>query len=296
MGPVQAQGIPSWSAFMSPVRLIILLVAAGAAIAAVFLVRSAQTPAPAAAAIAVEAPKKEVPTKQILVARLAIPVGKFIVADDLKWQDWPEASPTGVFIDKKTDAEGLEKMVGAVARFELVEGEPVTVTKLIHSGDQSFMAAMLTPGMRAASIEISPETAAGGFILPNDHIDVILTREIETNGVQKQSVRSDMILQNVRVLAIDGIYAAPPKEGQAAVLIGTRATLELSQPDTSLLSTAKKSGDVSFSLRSIADIQSPSGATAPGRVYRDGASSGGAAEGVRVYRYGTESVSKAPAG
>jgi len=282
---------------MSPVRLIILLVAAGAAIAAVFLVRSAQQPAPAAAAIAVEAPKaKEVPTKQILVARLPIPVGKFIVADDLKWQDWPEATPTGVFIDKKADAEGLEKMVGAVARDELVEGEPVTATKLIHPGDQSFMAAMLTPGMRAVSIDISPETAAGGFILPSDHIDVILTREIESNASDKQSVRSDMILQNVRVLAIDGIYAPPAKEGQAAVLIGTRATLELSQPDASLLSTAKKSGDLSFSLRSIADIQSPSGATGTGRVYRDGMGQGGSAEGVRVYRYGTESVSKAPAG
>jgi pilus assembly protein CpaB len=284
---------------MSPVRLIILLVAAGAAIAAVFLVRSAQTPAPAAAAIAVEAPKpKDVPTKQILVARLPIPVGKFIVADDLKWQDWPEAAPTGVFIDKKTDAEGLEKMVGAVARFELVEGEPVTATKLVHPGDQSFMAAMLTPGMRAVSIDISPETAAGGFILPADHIDVIMTREIQggasNNGVG--NVRSDMILQNVRVLAIDGIYAPPAKEGQAAMLIGTRATLELSQPDSSLLSTAKKSGELTFSLRSIADIQSPSGATGVGRVYRDGMAQGSGADGVRVYRYGTETISKAPAG
>jgi pilus assembly protein CpaB len=282
---------------MSPVRLIILLVAAGAAIAAVFLVRSAQTPAPAAASIAVEAPKpKDVPTKQLLVARLPIPVGKFIVADDLKWQDWPEAAPTGVFIDKKTDAEGLEKMVGAVARFELVEGEPVTATKLVHPGDQSFMAAMLTPGMRAVSIDISPETAAGGFILPSDHIDVIITRQVENakNGVG--NVRSDMILQNVKVLAIDGIYAPPAKEGQAAVLIGTRATLELSQPDSSLLSTAKKSGDLSFSLRSIADIQSPSGATGAGRVYRDGMAQGSGADGVRVYRYGTETVSKAPAG
>lgn len=282
---------------MSPVRLIILLVAAGAAIAAVFLVRSAQTPAPAAASIAVEAPKaKEVPTKQILVARAPIPIGKFVVADDLKWQDWPEASPTGAFIDKKTEAEGLEKMVGAVARFDLVEGEPVTTSKLVHPGDQSFMAAMLTPGMRAISIEISPETAAGGFILPNDHIDVTVTREIESgNKNAMQNVRSDMILQNVRVLAIDGIYAPPAKEGQAAVLIGTRATLELSQQDSSLLATAKKAGELSFTLRSIADIQSPSGATGTGRVYRDGMSGGGA-DGVRVYRYGTETVSKAPAG
>ena len=287
---------------MSPVRLIILLVAAGAAIAAVFLVRSTQQPSQAAAAIAAPVKPKELPVKQILVAKLAIPVGKFVVADDLKWQDWPESAPTGAFIDHKADAEALEKMVGAVARFDLVEGEPVTATKLVHPGDQSFMSAMLTPGMRAASIEISPETAAGGFILPNDRIDVTVTREIEANANANANaggmanVRSDMILQNVRVLAIDGMYAPPAQEGQAAVLIGTRATLELSQQDTALLNTAKKAGELSFSLRSIADVQGPSGATGAGRVYRDGMAQGAGSEGVRVYRYGTESVSAQPAG
>jgi pilus assembly protein CpaB len=282
------------------VRLIILLVAAGAAIAAVFLVRSTQQPAQAAAAEAAPVKPKEMPTKQILVAKLAIPIGKFVVADDLKWQDWPESAPTGAFIDHKAEPEALEKMVGAVARFDLVEGEPVTATKLIHPGDQSFMSAMLTPGMRAASIEISPEVAAGGFILPNDRVDVTVTREVESNNNANAgsmaNVRSDMILQNVRVLAIDGTYAPPAKEGQAAVLIGTRATLELSQQDTSLLSTAKKAGELSFSLRSIADVQGPSGATGAGRVYRDGMAQGAGSDGVRVYRYGTESVSAQPAG
>jgi pilus assembly protein CpaB len=243
---------------------------------------------------------KEMPVKQILVAKLAIPVGKFVVADDLKWQDWPDSAATGAFIDQKSAPEALEKMVGAVARFDLVEGEPVTATKLVQPGDKSFMSAMLTPGMRAAAIEISPETAAGGFILPNDRIDVTVTREVEgntANGAGMANVRSDMILQNVRVLAIDGIYAPPAQEGQAAALIGTRATLELSQQDTSLLNTAKKAGELSFSLRSIADVQGPSGATGAGRVYRDGMAQGaGSDSGVRVYRYGTESVSAQPAG
>src|ERR1700741_4033432 len=105
---------------MSPVRLIILLVTAGAAIAAVFLVRSVQTPAPAAAAAVAPVKPVEVPAKQLLVARHEIHAGKFIATDDLKWQDWPDNSPTGAFIDQKTDAEALEKMVGAVARVDLV--------------------------------------------------------------------------------------------------------------------------------------------------------------------------------
>ncbi len=285
---------------MSPVRLIILLVAAGAAIAAVFLVRSASQPAPAAAASAA-APveiKREVPAKQVLVARHAIPVGKFVVVDDLKWQDWPESGTTGAFIEQKAEPEALEHMAGAVARYGLVEGEPVTKTKLVMPGDASFMAALINPGYLATSIEISPEAAAGGFILPNDRVDVVMTREVE--GVSAgantvQNFRSDLILANVRVLAIDGIYAAPPAEdGQGAVLIGSRATLELSSRDTTLINAAKKAGELALALRSIADIQSPQGATASGRVYRDGVSQG--SEGVRVYRYGSETVAAAPAG
>jgi pilus assembly protein CpaB len=282
---------------MSPVRLIILVIAAGAAIGAVFLVRSMQQPAPAVAAVApVEAKKPQAPAKQILVAKAAIPVGKFVVADDLKWQAWPDGSPTGAFIDQKANAEGLEKMVGAVARFDLVEGEPITATKLVHPGDSSFMAAMLTPGMRAIAIEIAPETAAGGFIQPNDRVDVIVTREVEaTEGANTvQNYRSDLILANVRVLAIDGVYAPPAAAGQAAPLIGSRATLELGERDTTLINAAMRAGDLSLTLRSIADLQAPQGATPTGRVYRDGVSQG--YEGIRIYRYGTETLSSASAG
>jgi pilus assembly protein CpaB len=284
---------------MSPVRLIILLVAAGAAIAAVFLVRSVQAPAPAAAATAVAAaPVKPVaPAKQLLVARQAIPTGKFVTADDLKWQEWPADSATGAFIDQKADAEALEKMVGAVARFDLVEGEPVTATKLVHPGDQGFMSVMLNPHMRAVAIDIAPETAAGGFIQPNDRVDVIVTREVETThpGANTiQNVRSDLILANVRVLAIDGVYGPPAATGQGAILIGTRATLELAPADATLITSARRAGELALTLRSITDMQAPQGATPTGRVYRDGVAQG--SEGVRVYRYGTESVAAAPAG
>jgi pilus assembly protein CpaB len=295
---------------MSPVRLIILLVAAAAAIGAVFLVRSVQQPAPAVAASTstpVEAARpKDIPTQQVLVANNAIPVGKFVSAEDLRWQEWPASAPVGAFLDQKKEPEALEKMVGAVARFELVEGEPVTHSKLQHPGTSGFMAVMLTPGMRAASIEISAEAAASGFIQPNDRVDVIVTRDIENAGGGAasnsiQGVRSDLILSNIRVLAIDGRYGAPPTEdeespqqGQGAVLIGSRALLELTEKDATLLNTAKKAGDLSLTLRSIADMQAPQGATGAGRVYRDGVAQD--AEGVRVYRSGTETVSSAPAG
>ncbi|OYW42575.1 MAG: Flp pilus assembly protein CpaB [Rhodobacterales bacterium 12-64-8] len=294
---------------MSPVRLIILLVAAVAAIGAVFLVRTVQAPSAAAAAeipvMAAPAPV-EIPVKKVLVANNPIPIGRFVAAGDLAWQDWPADAPMDAFIVQEADAEALDKMVGAVARVELVKGEPVTISKLVHPGTAGFMSVMLTPGMRAVSFEIEPETAAGGFIVPNDRVDVIVTREVDTGGAKSasamQGVRSDLILANVRVLAIDNIYGAPPaaegeaapRTGQAEVIMGSRATLELSDRDATLLNTAKKAGDLALVLRSVADLAQPQGATGTGRAYRDGVSQD--AEGVRVYRYGTETVSTAPAG
>jgi len=294
---------------MSPVRLIILVIAAGAAIGAVFLVRSMQAPAPAVAAAGILAAPTpvavEIPLKQILVASKTIPAGRFVSLDDLKWQGWPADAQMDSFIDQEKEAEALETMVGAVARVDIVAGEPVTKTKLQHPGAAGFMSVMLTPGMRAVSIEIETETAAGGFIQPNDRVDVILTREIENANTQLNpmaGVRSDLILANIRVLAIDHVYGAPSVEGggeevrtgQGAVLVGTRATLELSERDATLVNAARKAGDISLTLRSIADLSAPQGATGAGKAYRDGVSQD--AEGVRIYRYGTETVSSATAG
>lgn len=291
---------------MSPVRLIILLVAAVAAVGAVFLVRSAQAPSGANAAESparAEAPEPiEMPVKQVLVANNAIPIGRFVSAEDLRWQEWPAEAPMQAFLVQENDPEALEKMIGAVARVELVQGEPVTPTKLVHPGTAGFMSVMLTPGMRAVALEIEPETAAGGFIQPNDRVDVIVTREVENNGsTSALGVRSDIVLTNVRVLAIDQIYAPPPavdpgdepQTGQASPIIGSRATLELSERDSTLLNTARTAGNISLVLRSVADLSQPQGATGAGRVYRDGVSQD--AEGVRVYRYGAETVSSAPA-
>jgi pilus assembly protein CpaB len=258
----------------------------------------------AASAPAVAPEPVKIPTKQVLVANNVIPVGKFVSLDDLRWQDWPADAPIDSFIEHEKEPEGLEKMVGAVARMDLAPGEPVTPGKLVHPGTSGFMSVMLTPGMRAVSVEIEAETAAGGFIQPNDRVDVIVTREVERTGANANGmgIRSDLIMSNIRVLAIDQIYGPPPavaegetKSGQqGTAIIGSRATLELTERDATLLNTARKAGDISLTLRSVADISAPAGATGAGRVYRDGVSQD--SEGVRVYRYGNETVATATAG
>jgi pilus assembly protein CpaB len=287
---------------MSPMRLIILLVAAGAAIAAVFLVRSIQTPQAATAAVnpAGIVQVQQAPENEILVARHAIQAGKFISVDDLKWQSWPGDAKIEAFADKKKSPDALEKAVGAVATVSVAEGEPIVLTRFVHPGEAGFMSAMLTPGMRAVAIEIAPETAAGGFIQPNDRVDVIVTREVEQSksggSASMQNIRSDLILSNIRVLAIDATYSKPAAEGEekkegeggSVTIEGSRATLELSEADSTLLASAQKAGTLSLILRSVSGLGDKSGATNVGRVYRDGLPK--ESTGVRVYRYGTETT------
>ena len=107
------------------------------------------------------------------------------------------------------------------------------------------MAAILSSGMRAVSTEISAENGAGGFILPNDRVDVMLSKREKDNIVTSQ-----VILTNVRVLAID--QAPKEREGQNAV-VGKTATLELTPGDAEILTRARQSGTLSLALRSIAD-------------------------------------------
>ena len=272
---------------MSPVRLIILLVAAGAAIGAVFLIRSIQAPAPAqAASVEVRAPS----SKEVLVARQEIPVGRFVTVEDLSWQSWPDDTETPNFLEKENDPEALENYVGAVAVARMVIGEPIVREKLVHPGEQGFMSAMLKPGMRAVSVGINAQNAGGGFILPQDRVDVSVIREpIGTDPmIGDQAVET--LLANVRVLAIDGIYS-PPVQGQASTLIGSRVTLELTNADANLLLAAEATGELKISLRSISDLQDRSGATAVGRSYRDGTN-----QSIRVFRFGNQETSKVPAG
>ena len=287
---------------MSPLRLIILLVAAGAAIAAVFLVRSVQAPAKASAAAQIEVKHVEAPSRQVLVAKKDLVLGHFLVASDLAWQAWPENAQTKSFLMKKDASDALEKSVGAVAKIAMAEGEPITPAKIAHPGGGGWMAAIISPGMRAISIEISAETAAGGFIQPNDHVDVLMTRDVEPSqnaaagGQVLAKARAHVILQNVHLLAIDAIYSQPTKDakegktGEGGVLVGTRATLELASKDAALIAAAQKGGRLTLALRSVGDLQGADGATEIGKALRDG----GRDEQVRIYRYGSAAIAPVP--
>src|SRR5262249_22198493 len=142
-------------------------------------------------------------------------------------------------------------IAGMIARAPFIAGEPIREPKLVKANGSGFMAAILPAGMRAVSTEISAETGAGGFILPNDRVDVVLThRDKNPDKSGPDTINSEVILPNVRVLAID--QAPKEKEGQNAVL-GRTALLELKPEQVETLARARQAGTLSLALRSIAD-------------------------------------------
>jgi pilus assembly protein CpaB len=228
---------------MRAARIVVLIVAVGAGGVAALLAGRTQKSQPVQQA----APKVE--TVDILVAKSDIAMGKSIAPGDLQWQAWPANTASGNFIRKKDQPAALDKLGGQIARAPFVAGEPIREAKLVDAKGSGFMAAILPSGMRAVSTQISPETGAGGFILPNDHVDVILTKR-NAGRATSDDQASDTVLRNIRVLAID--QTVQEKDGQK-VVVGKTATLALTPQQAETLTSAQHLGALSLTLRSIVD-------------------------------------------
>src|SRR5579883_2120217 len=233
---------------MNTARIVVLVIALGAGGVAAYLASGADSnhaPPPA--------PVVQLPTVEVLVAKTDINLGQTVKPDDLQWQVWPASTASNSFIRKSDRPDATKELTGAIARTAMMAGEPIRDQKLVKADGSGFMAAILPSGMRAVSTEIAPETAAGGFILPNDRVDVLLTRHIKNpdpRGNMPDIVLTETVVRNVRVLAID--QAPKEKDGQNA-LIGKTVTLELKPEQNILLASARQAGTLSLALRSIAD-------------------------------------------
>jgi pilus assembly protein CpaB len=232
---------------MKAARLVVLTVAVAAGgVAALLAGRSEKPPE-----VKVQAAPK-LASVDVLVAKSDIGMGQTVSPADMQWQEWPISAATGNFIRKNEQPKAIENLAGSIARAPFVNGEPIRDAKLVNAKGSGFMAAILPSGMRAISTQISPETGAGGFILPNDHVDVILTRrQTDANKTAHGDTHSsEIILSNVRVLAID--QNVQEKDGQK-VVVGKTATLELSPTQTETLALSQQLGTLSLALRSITD-------------------------------------------
>lgn len=231
---------------MKRAQLIGIAIAGGAGLLAFVLMRSIVSAPNAPTQIAVP-----VDATEVLVARRNISLGEVTKPTDFRWQTWPTEAVTPSFITQATGDAGMKMVDDAIARAPILEGEPVTNQKLIKPGQGGVLAAILPSGMRAISTKIKEETAAGRLILPNDRVDVILTRRERNQSGQDEAV-SDTLFQNVRVLAIGQSIGA--KEGaKSSEGSANTATLELTPRQAELLARANAMGEISLSLRSVAD-------------------------------------------
>jgi pilus assembly protein CpaB len=255
---------------MKTARIVVLVIAISAGGVAAYLASGSEPKT------VVSAPVAQLPTVDVLVAKSDIGLGQSVGPDDMQWQTWPAATASNNFIRRSDRPDATTQIAGSIARSPFIAGEPMRETKLVKANGSGFMAAVLPGGMRAVSTEISPETGAGGFILPNDRVDVILSkREKSTERPNAGDViSSEIILSNIRVLAID--QAPREKEGQNAV-VGKTATLELKPSQAEALARARQTGTISLALRSLVDAHA---AAAPREQSTDGI--------VTVFRGGDE--------
>jgi pilus assembly protein CpaB len=227
---------------MNTSRMIILGVAALAAGAAALLARGllgGGTPQVKAALPPA--------TAEVLVATTDLQPGIALTADEVRWQQWPRSAVDASFIthDMTPDLKGV--IAGAVVRAPMVPGEPLTGSKIVHADTAGFMAAMVSQGMRAVSIGISTESGAGGFILPNDRVDVLVTQQISDSP---RRFGAHTLLKFVRVLAVDQTYR---EDKDQKVVLAKTATLELTPRQAEQVERAQASGTISLSLHALGD-------------------------------------------
>lgn len=234
---------------MQASRLAIFGVAAVAAVGAGFLALQMGSPAPDPIIISAQPVQPPIKLVEVLVASRDIGMGSG-TEGGLDWMKWPEDGVSATLIRRDKRPEAIQELKGTIARQSFFAGEPIREAKLIRS-DRGFMSAILPSGSRAVAVQIAPDTSAGGFILPNDHVDVIMTRARPSVDGQPPTYDTQTVLKNLRVLAID--QSVEEKEGER-VVVGTTATLEVDAAQAEALTAAQRMADrLVLSLRSLAD-------------------------------------------
>lgn len=280
---------------MKPAQIAVIGIAAVAAIGLAIVVRLMwpSSPAEPQKTVAIQAEA----SSQVLVASADLSAGHRLTEADLGWKAWPSRdlnplyivdgtltqpapSPEPAVVQKATDAvtqavssgpaTGTKAgFVGAVVRETILKGEPIVERKLVRAGDAGYLAAFLEPGMKAMALKVNVESAAGGFILPGDRVDVILSRKVKDrlgDGSEQERNVVTTVMRNLQILAVDQAAQRPE---DAMAMVGATATVAVSAADAEVLALARAEGELSLVLRSYADAQAPSGRV-PGAVSAGG--------------------------
>ena len=263
---------------MSIMRIAVLGVAIGAAGLAAYVANGfLNTPESVPVVV------NNIPSTKVLMASANVEMGEKL-AGSITWQDWPEKSVSPGMITQAAQPDADSKFADARARQGIYEGEPILEKKLVLPNDNGFMAAILPKGMRAIAVPVTVESGAGGFILPNDRVDVLLTRKLQIANTDR-SVVSETVLTNVRVLALDQTFRQEG-DGEKYVVATKTALLELDPKQTEIVSMAGDQGKLSLTLRSIAENDGSNLADAGPKLSEKYARGGGDGSDLTVIRYG----------
>jgi len=242
---------------MNTQRLVVLGLALVAAVGAAFVVRGLMgggTPK----VIASVAP--QVRMSEVLVAADPLQPGQALDPAKLRWEKWPTKSVDASFITHDAVSSIEEATKDAVVRAPILANQPITTTAIVHAHAAGFMAAALQPGMRAISITINTDSGAGGFILPNDRVDLLLTQKSNENPPR---VRTLTILNSVRVLAVDQVSK---QDKDQKTVLAKSATLELTPAQAELTTKAAAIGTLSLALRPLDSADADANAAGAGRT------------------------------
>ena len=193
-----------------------------------------------------------VETVDVLVASKDLKMGDKL-GDATTWVAWPKDNVLPIMIKRSDKPEAVKDLAQARVRLPIYKDEPLMDKKILLPGAGGFLSANLPKGMRAISVAISPRSSAGGFILPNDRVDVILTKKTVTTQQQAPVVHSESVLNNVRVLAVNQVFKQAGDTDPVSVEKGETATLELTPQQSEIIAEVESSGELSLALRSIAE-------------------------------------------
>jgi pilus assembly protein CpaB len=261
---------------MGAARLIILSLALVAAIGLAVVVRGMMVAKKAPVAVA-QASVPQIKLARVVVATRDLPIGTHLAAGDLRWQSWPEETLNPAFftdgakaapapksavekaaqgaaqvVEQVSGSAAIDSLVGVIVHDPILAGEPITRSKLVPTGEGGYLAVVLPPGMQALGIPIKTENIAGGFILPSDRVDISQSKEVDAPGGQTRIRSTDVIVKNVKVLAIN--QATKPADNANTVENPTTVTLMVTPEASLALIEAMAQGDLHLSLKSYADV------------------------------------------
>jgi pilus assembly protein CpaB len=208
-----------------------------------------------------EVQPKQAPSIPVLVAAVNLPAGTIVKPDQVRWQAWPEQGVDASFIVQGKGEDPAKTVVSSAVKRGFVAGEPIVLSRVTQKGDAGFLASVLTPGMRAVTVKVDAVSGLGGFVLPGDHVDVLLSAQWEFDDPDKPGGKpltkyfAEIVEPDVRVLAIDQMMkdvSGTPDEKQPQAKVAATATLEVSVKQAERITVASAMGKLTLVLTSLA--------------------------------------------